>query len=86
MEQILAGLKLMLAGMGAVFLFLVIMIGWIKLSAVVSARFAHLLPEKAAAMPRRPAAAGAGAAPGANAGLIAAITAAVHRYRRERRL
>lgn len=80
MEQILAGFKLMLAGMGAVFLFLVIMIGWIKLAAVVCNRFAHLLPEKAVAGPSRPTV----AASVDSSGLIAAISAAVHRYRKEK--
>ncbi len=80
MEQILAGFKLMLAGMGAVFLFLTIMIVWVKLSACVCGRFSHLLPEKAVAAPAARGASG----PAGSSSLIAAISAAVHRYRKEK--
>lgn len=74
----------MVTGMGMVFLFLVTMIFWMKLSSVFAARFSHLLPEEVIAPKRavRAAATGSATVPGGVAPtLLAAITAAVHQHR-----
>ncbi len=77
------GLILMVVGMGAVFVFLSIMVSWITLSAKMLARFEHVLPEAPVAKP-----AAKKAAPKATASdqgvLTAVIAAAIHKYRAER--
>jgi len=79
------GLKLMVMGMGAVFVFLslmVLLIGWV---ARLVAPYAGLLPEAPAkAATRRPPAKAAPAPAGEDSRLTAAIVAAVHRFRQER--
>ncbi len=87
MEQIIDGLKLMLAGMGTVFIFLIVMIGWIVLAAKVTARYEHLLPEEPVQAAVKPPAPDGGAAEieQENENIIVAISTAVHRYRSERR-
>jgi len=82
MTQLLDGLKLMVVGIGAVFAFLTIMIFWIKISASISAKYAHLLPEKAPVSRGKPGS--TGSAPKKNI-LTAVITAAIHKYREEHR-
>ncbi len=83
MQQIFDGLKLMLAGMGMVFTFLVVMILWIVFAAKVTGKYAHLLPETPV---RKPSPGKPSAAPGGgeDEDLVAAIAAAIHRFRRER--
>ena len=73
-EDMTQGVELMLTGMGIVFLFLVMLIGVVKLMAYCVANF---LPEEAVAAPAvaRPA---SGAVTPA---VTAAITAAVHQHR-----
>lgn len=90
------GFLLMLVGMGMVFLFLVVMMGWIWLSSVFSRRFSHLLPDDIKPAPRRAApkvSTQVGTFPGqpsfaavGNPALAAAISAAVQAYRRDRGL
>jgi oxaloacetate decarboxylase gamma subunit len=80
------GLKLMVIGMGAVFVFLslmVLLIGW---TARLVAPFAGLLPEapSKAAPRRQPVKATVPAPAGEDSRLTAAIVAAVHRFRQER--
>ena len=80
MSALLDGLKLMLTGMGMVFLFLCLMIGWIYVSSRLSVRFAHLLPDEPPEHARpRPA---SGEAEDDET-TIAVITAALRRYRQE---
>jgi len=84
MTLLFDALRLMIIGMGTVFLFIFIMLLWMKLSAKISARFEHLLPETAAPSPQRSAAApSAGSALPDNL-LPAVIAAAIHQYRRDR--
>ncbi|MCQ2352339.1 MAG: OadG family protein [Victivallaceae bacterium] len=52
-ELLTAGIKLMVCGMGIVFVFLVIMIGAMNLLRVVLAPFADALDEKKAAAPAK---------------------------------
>jgi len=82
MALLVDGLKLMVAGMGTVFLFLVIMTGWMKVSAILSARFEHLLPDDAAPEPRGAQPRPRGPAPD-DGRLTAVIMAAIQMYRRE---
>jgi len=76
------GILLMVVGMGAVFLFLVIMVLWITFSSRILSNFAHLLPETSTApAPKR-----APAKPAAeeDSTLLAVITAAIHKHRSRR--
>ena len=84
MTLIYNGLLLMVVGMGTVFLFLSIMVFCIGASSKISARFAHLIPEKE---PPKRSKAKAKAKPAApeNAVLVAVMAAAVQRYRSESR-
>ncbi len=86
MEQIFDGLKLMLAGMGTVFTFLIVMILWIVLAAKISAKFQHLLPDEPVQAPPPPV---PGGRPESQTGeengrILAVISAAIHKYRSER--
>ncbi len=86
MQQIMDGLKLMLAGMGTVFTFLIVMILWIVLAAKVTGKYAHLLPETpvpAAPKPKQ-------VTPTVddeeeNNNLIVAVTSAIHQFQKERK-
>jgi oxaloacetate decarboxylase gamma subunit len=82
--MLIDGLKLMVIGMGTVFVFLSIMVMVISWSARLLAPHAGLLPD-AAAKPaaRRPPP--TSATPAADAVPVAAIVAAVHQYRQEHR-
>lgn len=74
------GLMLMIIGMGTVFAFLTLMVFCIQLSAKVTARFAHLMPEPEKKKPKaRPAA--APAATEDQGELLAVLGAAVAKYR-----
>lgn len=70
--MIIDGLKLMVIGMGAVFLFLTIMVFMISMTAKLVKPYAHLL-EPPAAAPKKKAPAGVD-----NRSLVAAAIAAVH--------
>ncbi|NOQ63779.1 MAG: oxaloacetate decarboxylase [Methyloprofundus sp.] len=74
-ETMAQGIELMLTGMGIVFLFLVMLIGAVKLMAYLVATF---LPE---AEPVSPTASSAPAANTVTPVVAAAITAAVHQHR-----
>jgi oxaloacetate decarboxylase gamma subunit len=80
MELLNNGLLLLVIGMGTVFAFLSIMVLAIEISSRVCSRFAHLIPEKAPAKPKRP-------RPQTSADddgdLLAVIAAAVTRYRQD---
>jgi sodium pump decarboxylase gamma subunit len=87
------GLKLMLVGMGMVFVFLTVMIFWMQFSSYLSGKFAHLLPDDEKAAPKKaakrpaPAAPAPAAVPAAASGnplLAAVVSAAVQAYRRDR--
>jgi oxaloacetate decarboxylase gamma subunit len=68
------GFKLMVTGMGMVFLFLTIMVVLISWMAKILSPFAHLLEEPAVAAPaKKPAA--------KDDDVVAAIVAAVHKHR-----
>jgi len=77
------GLLLMAIGMGTVFAFLTVMVLCIQLSAKVTARFAHLIPEPEKKKPKakKPAAPAAAPAAGDEGALVAVLTAAVAKYR-----
>ncbi len=77
MDLIMDGFKLMVIGMGWVFVFLLIMIGLMALVAKLVAPFAHTL-EPPAQAPRK---ATPRAAKADDKSLIAAIIAAVHQHR-----
>jgi oxaloacetate decarboxylase (Na+ extruding) subunit gamma len=82
MDNIVDGFKLMVIGMGMVFIFLIIMVFVISFMAKILAPYAHLLEEKTVA------ATGPGASKKASTtksdDIISAIVAAVHKYRSER--
>ena len=83
MQLLFDGLKLMVLGMGTVFLFLCVMILWILLSSKLSVRFKDWFPvEPVVAAPRRKAVA---PAPGQQdqGRLIAVIAAAIQMYRKD---
>ena len=86
MQQIMDGLKLMLAGMGTVFTFLIVMIIWIVLAAKVTAKYAHLLPETPVTSPRKSV-----KSPSTvdddeeNNNLIVAVTSAIHQFQKDRK-
>lgn len=84
MQLLFDGLKLMVAGMGMVFVFLCIMILWINVSSKLSTRFAHVFPVEpvAAPGPRRRPAARTGVGPDRKR-LVAVISAAIQMYRRD---
>ena len=90
MDFLIDGLKLMAVGMGMVFAFLVIMYFWVGISAKLSHKFAHLLPEDEKTAPRRapkkPAPQAAVPPVGAvdQSALAAVIGSAVQAYRRDR--
>jgi len=67
------GLKLMVTGMGMVFLFLTIMVVLISWMAKILSPFAHLLEEPVAAPSKKTAA--------NDDDVVAAIVAAVHKHR-----
>ena len=77
MDLIIDGFKLMIIGMGWVFVFLLIMIGLMALVAKAVAPFAHTL-EPPAPAPRK---SNKKAATGDDKSMIAAIIAAVHLHR-----
>jgi oxaloacetate decarboxylase gamma subunit len=77
MDLIIDGFKLMVIGMGWVFIFLLIMIGLMAVVAKVVAPFAHTL-EPPAPAPRKPT---KQAVPSKDKSMIAAIIAAVHQHR-----
>ena len=77
MDLMIDGFKLMVIGMGWVFLFLLIMIALMALVAKLVAPFAHTL-EPPAPAPRKPAKKATG---GNDQSMIAAIIAAVHQHR-----
>ena len=82
MELIRNGLLLMVIGMGAVFAFLAIMVACIQISAKVTARFAHLLPEEEKKKPK--ARKKAAAAPAQEDGaLLAVVAGAIQKYRQD---
>lgn len=83
MAFLVDGLKLMVVGMGMVYAFLVVMIFWILLSAKISAKFTHLLPDDVKPAPRRKKPNGPKPTGGAadQSGLAAAVSAAVQSYR-----
>jgi oxaloacetate decarboxylase gamma subunit len=68
------GFKLMLTGMGMVFLFLTIMVILISWMAKILAPFAHLIEEPAPAAPAKKAVKN-------DDDVVAAIVAAVHKHR-----
>lgn len=80
MQELQSGILLMVIGMGTVFVFLAIMVCAIKISARVSAPFAHLIPEPTpkGKPKKKPAAAAAD-----DATLLTVISAAVHQYRQD---
>ncbi len=83
--MLLDGLKLMVIGMGAVYVFLTLMVLLIGWTARLVAPFAGLLPEAPSkAAPRRPPVKAAPALAGDDSRRTAAIVAAVHRFRQER--
>lgn len=71
---IIDGLKLMITGMGMVFVFLSIMVLLISILAKVLKPFAHLLEEATEGVP-------SGASAEEEKDVVAAIVAAVHKYR-----
>ncbi|MCF6174422.1 MAG: OadG family protein [Victivallaceae bacterium] len=77
MDLIIDGFKLLVIGMGWVFVFLLIMIGLMALVAKLVTPFAHML-ETPAPAPRKPA---KKVADSDDKSLIAAIIAAVHQHR-----
>jgi oxaloacetate decarboxylase (Na+ extruding) subunit gamma len=77
MDLIIDGFKLLVIGMGWVFVFLLIMIGLMALVAKLVTPFVHML-ETPAPAPRKPA---KKAAESDDKSLIAAIIAAVHQHR-----
>lgn len=88
MVLLVDGLKLMVVGMGMVFAFLVVMIFWVLLSAKISAKFAHLLPDDVKPAPRRLKKPGAATATGGSSDqstLAAVISSAVQAYRADRK-
>jgi len=89
MQLLTDGFALLVVGMGTVFAFLAAMVVCITLASRIARRWSHLLPELAPAKPapraKKPAAAAAAAAaPGDDTDLLAAISAAIHRYRHRR--
>jgi oxaloacetate decarboxylase gamma subunit len=80
MESIDNGLLLLVIGMGTVFVFLSIMVIAIEVSSRVCARYAHLIPETSAGKTQKKRPPKAKEDDGI---LLAVVTAAVHRYRRE---
>ncbi|MDT8389848.1 MAG: OadG family protein [Lentisphaeria bacterium] len=86
MSLLVDGLKLMVVGMGMVFAFLVIMIFWVMLSAKISAKFAHLLPDDVKPAPRRKKSPATKPAAGSSdqSTVAAAVSAAVQAYRADR--
>ncbi len=84
MQQIMDGLKLMLAGMGTVFVFLAVMILWIVMAAKVTGKYAHLLPETPVSKPTPRTTGKPPSKDEEDRGLVVAIGAAIHRYRSER--
>lgn len=88
MSFLVDGLKLMVVGMGMVFSFLVVMIFWVMLSAKLSAKFTHLLPDDVKPAPRRakkPAAPTPSGGSSDQSTLAAVISAAVQAYRADRK-
>ncbi|NOY81607.1 MAG: sodium pump decarboxylase subunit gamma [Kiritimatiellaeota bacterium] len=78
------GLQLLLLGMGTVFLFLGIMVACIRGLAVLLRPFAHILPEVAGVQPPpRGSAPGTAVSAGPGPEMLAAVAAAVRRYRSE---
>ncbi len=75
-EFMMQGVELMLIGMGIVFLFLVMLIGAVKLVAYLVTNF---FPEELPATPARPTP--APVSNGVTPTVTAAITAAVHQHR-----
>ncbi len=69
-EQISSGIELMFAGMGIVFVFLIMLVGAINLMSAVVQRF---FPEASPKFPSD--------SSGIDKGTVAAISAAVHHYR-----
>ncbi|MFO7821510.1 MAG: OadG family transporter subunit [Lentisphaeria bacterium] len=85
MQLLMDGLKLMVTGMGMVFIFLCIMILLIYVSSKLSTRFKHLFPVEEAAGPasgrRRQRV--AGTAENQNQ-LVAVVTAAIQMYKQDK--
>ncbi len=86
MILLLDGLKLLIIGMGTVTFFLCVMIVFILLSAKLSEKFEHLLPEPVVAPPPSPARKAAASQPALtdNGTLVAVISAAIQMHRRQR--
>ena len=78
-ELMVEGLRLMVIGMGIVFVFLIVLVALLRLMSLVAGRLAPAAP---VALPE-PVPASAPGAPDQT--LVAVITAAIHRYRRARR-
>lgn len=76
-DQLIEGLRLMAVGMGIVFTFLLLLVGVLRVMSVAVLRFA---PKEAPA-PAEPPTSAHG--PGSDAAPVAAIAAAVARYRRD---
>ena len=73
-ELISSGVELMIAGMGIVYLFLIMLVYAINIMSTVVQRYFHEPPVTAATLPQTPASS-------AEKATVAAITAAIHHYR-----
>lgn len=81
--MILDGFKLMVIGMGSVFVFLSLMVVIIGIMAKLLAPYSHFLGERdVSSKQRKPSS--AGVKDGVDRGVIAAISAAVAKYRADR--
>ncbi len=86
MNLLLDGLLLMLVGMGTVFVFLAVMVGWIELSSKILARLGHWLPIEAPTPPARKKALPKPESVSEDEHtLVAVIASAVQKYRSEHR-
>ena len=84
MNNFADGLKLMVIGMGMVFVFLSLMVWLMGLMSKMLEPYAHMLKDNSAKSRVASGGSHAAAAPGNFAEIAAAITAAVHKYRSRR--